>query len=76
MVRHAHANHCDVRITLGEALVVEVADDGIGIAADHRPGVGLASMRERAEELGGTLTAEPLPGAGTCIRAQLPLVAS
>ena len=75
-VRHAHANHCDVRITLGEALVVEVADDGIGIAADHPPGVGLASMRERAEELGGTLTAEPRPGAGTCIRAQLPLVAS
>lgn len=73
--RHARASRCDVRIRLGDALVVEVADDGVGLAMDHQPGVGLSSMRERAEELGGTLTAESGPGCGTRVRARLPLVA-
>ena len=41
------------RASAGE-LRVEVADTGTGLAADRRPGVGLSSMRERAEELGGT----------------------
>jgi len=35
--------------------VLTVVDDGCGIRADARPGVGLVSMRRRAEELGGTL---------------------
>ena len=74
-VRHAGASRCDVSIRLGDELVVEVADDGVGLAADHRQGVGLASMRERAEELGGVLSAEAVAGRGTRVRAQLPLVA-
>ncbi len=72
-VRHAQATRCDVRISLPDALVVEIADDGIGLPDDYRPGVGLISMRERAEELGGTLIAEALPGAGTRLRACLPV---
>ena len=75
VVRHARARRCRVCITLGDDLVVEVTDDGVGLAPDHRQGVGLASMRERAEELGGTLTAEALAGGGTRIRADLPLAA-
>ena len=75
-VRHADANHCDVRITMRDAVVIEITDDGVGLADDHRPGVGLGSMRERAEELGGSLIAEQLGAAGTRIRAELPLVPS
>ncbi|MFN8512546.1 MAG: hypothetical protein U0232_16455 [Thermomicrobiales bacterium] len=50
-----------------------IADDGVGIAAGRRAGVGLASMRERAEELGGTCIIEPNPGGGTRVTARLPL---
>jgi signal transduction histidine kinase len=54
----------------GLTLVVE--DDGAGFDPDHtRVGVGLASMTERAQELGGTLAVEPA-GGGTTLRAWLP----
>ena len=53
--RHSGADRCTVRLTRdGDELHIEVADTGTGLAADRRPGVGLSSMRERAEELGGT----------------------
>lgn len=50
--------------------------DGAGDAgppAGRRAGVGLLSMRERAEELGGRLELRPAPGRGTVVRAELPL---
>jgi signal transduction histidine kinase len=75
VVRHAEASTCSIRIHLDEAahvLVVEVEDDGRGIREDDRAGVGMISMRERTEELGGTCTVRPLAGGGTLIRAVLP----
>ena len=48
-------------------------DDGCGIGADRGTGVGLSSMRERAMELGGTLSVEPATGGGAVVRAALPL---
>ena len=54
--RHAAASSCGVRLQVDEALEVEVRDDGIGLPDGHRPGVGLTSIRERAEELGGSWT--------------------
>jgi len=73
-VRHARAGSCVVRLTReGEALVVVVSDDGRGIATDAPRGVGLGSMAERADELGGTLTVTTRPEiAGTRIEARLP----
>ena len=56
--RHARAQHCLVRLSLGQGLCVEVVDDGCGIADDTRAGVGLASMHERAAELGGACVIE------------------
>ena len=53
-------------------LVVEILDDGVGLTSDFSPGVGLASMQERAEELGGTIDILPRK-LGTHIRARLPL---
>jgi signal transduction histidine kinase len=52
--------------------VVEVRDDGPSDGRDWCAGVGLASMRERAEELGGLLTAAPSPEGGRVL-ARLPL---
>ena len=75
VVRHARASHCSIRIRLDEearALSVEVEDDGRGIRDDDRAGVGMISMRERTEELGGRCTVEPLVGGGTLVRALLP----
>lgn len=73
--RHARARHCEVRVSIGDALSLEVRDDGQGLPEDLRAGVGLASMRERAAELGGTCTIESSPGDGTVVRARLPLPA-
>ena len=83
VVRHANANSCSVRLDLDGPpglLRLEIEDDGsgfgIGAVGMERgaAGVGLSSMRERAEELGGTLVVGPAPGSptGTLVRAELP----
>jgi signal transduction histidine kinase len=73
--RHGGADNCVVNLFLrGPTLIVEVIDDGCGLTDEFRPGVGLASMRERAEELGGTCTVENGKGGGTIVRAHLPVV--
>jgi two-component system, NarL family, sensor kinase len=58
VVRHSGAHACSVRLCRegGRGLVVEVADDGSG-SDGWTAGVGLLAMRERAVELGGSLTA-------------------
>ena len=73
VVRHASARHVRVRLHLTvDGLAVEVADDGVGFRDGHR-GVGIASMRQRAEELGGRLwLAVPTTGSGTVVHALLP----
>ncbi len=72
-VRHAHATDCQASLTLTPTgLSITVTDDGTGLAAANgHHGNGLAIMRERAEELGGTVTitnAAP----GVKVEAQLP----
>jgi signal transduction histidine kinase len=73
VVRHARAQSCAVSLTLSDALDVEISDDGVGLPLARRAGVGLTSMRERTEELGGTCEIESTSGRGTCIRVRLPL---
>lgn len=54
--RHARADAVTVELrVVGRHLVASVRDDGVGIGPDAPAGVGLASMRARAAELGGTL---------------------
>jgi signal transduction histidine kinase len=72
-VRHARATSTRVSIDVGDALEIVVCDDGVGLPADHRAGVGLRSMRERAEELGGTFAVEARAAGGTRVTAHLPL---
>ncbi|TYB38473.1 GAF domain-containing sensor histidine kinase [Micromonospora sp. AP08] len=74
VARHARATTCRVRMALRDGLLrLEVADDGCGLVVPHRDGVGLSSMRERADELGGTFVVEPRSGGGTSVRAELPV---
>jgi len=76
--RHARASRARVRLELrGERLELEIADDGVGLSESHPDGVGLASMRERAEELGGAFFAEAGGASpGTRIRVSLPIAAA
>jgi signal transduction histidine kinase len=74
VVRHAGAHRACVLIRVdGGELVLEVTDDGTGTPAPRDGGVGLGSMRERAEELGGRLEVEGRPGLGTRVVARLPV---
>jgi signal transduction histidine kinase len=76
VIRHAHASECDVRIEMMDAsnvLRIEAEDNGKGLREDRNTGVGLRSMRERAEELGGTLRIESTPGKGLSVTAELPI---
>jgi signal transduction histidine kinase len=77
VIRHAQARHCAIRFSLDEmethqALQIEIQDDGIGLPDTRRAGVGTRSMRERAEELGGTCVIEPVIR-GTRVCVKLPL---
>ena len=77
VVKHARAS--TVQVTLGvdpaapTTLVMEIADDGIGPTwqAQHT-GLGLTSMRDRAERLGGSLRVGAGVDGGTTVRAVLP----
>lgn len=78
VVRHARATRADVLLQLRDARVmVMVEDNGVGFEpeqvrqrGDH---VGLLGLEERAEALGGTLTVESAPGAGTTIVVEVPI---
>jgi len=72
--RHAQARRVRVALRVGgDALALEVADDGRGFDPDRAAGgIGLASMRERMQLCGGTLALETAPGAGTTLRARVP----
>lgn len=73
-VRHAAASRINVCLIGGpEALTVEVADDGRGTLAPRQGGIGLESMRRRAESVGGLLAVHAVPGVGTTVRATLPV---
>lgn len=70
--RHGHADRVHVRMTAPpEGFTVEVVDHGSGMTGVAR-GVGLRSMRQRAEELGGTFDCLDTPGGGVTVRATLP----
>jgi len=71
-VRHARARHCQVSVNYSEAaLAIVVTDDGAGLLNSAGHGHGLAIMRERAEELGGTVAVRD-GSPGVTVEARLP----
>jgi two-component system NarL family sensor kinase len=79
VARHADAEHLRLEVTReGDTTVLAVADDGRGFdperlqAAPLRGHIGLASMAERVDAVGGTFTVGGGPGAGTRVEVRLP----
>jgi signal transduction histidine kinase len=72
--KHAQANCFTVQFQVKQdMLVITIEDDGVGMPKEFRAGVGLRSMRARAQEIGGKLRVEPAQPRGTSIIAKLPL---
>jgi signal transduction histidine kinase len=73
VTKYARASKVRVRVaTGGEFVVVEVSDDGVG-GADTSTGSGLRGLADRVETLGGKLEVVSPTGAGTSLRAEMPL---
>jgi signal transduction histidine kinase len=84
--RHSCASQVAVTVSyMGDLVVLDVQDDGVGFdpaPADEPPtrqaagGFGLTAMRERVEQLGGTLIVESSPGEGTTLVVEIPFLGS
>jgi signal transduction histidine kinase len=80
IMKHANAGHVHLRLsaTAGTVLL-EISDDGTGfdpattVERVGPVGYGLPGMQQRAELLGGQLTAESSPGRGTVVRLRIPI---
>jgi PAS domain S-box-containing protein len=77
VARHAHAESVDIRCGVsGGALVLEVADDGVGIAEGTAGGpgsLGVLGMRERARAIGAEVDIVPRVPRGTAVRLRVPV---
>lgn len=77
ILRHAEAKNLLVRLQrTPQGLALSISDDGLGFAPAADPGRegqrGMAGMRERIDQLGGTLAVTSEPGKGTQIEALFP----
>jgi len=73
VIKHAHASHVNLRLHLAEPYWIEIKDDGRGFNVQQAHGggrLGLASMRERADEIGWETQIQSSPGVGTNIRVE------
>lgn len=73
--RHSHASSVHMALMYDTNKVsLSIADDGCGFDVDQKPkGVGLRSIKERAESVGGTFILESGPGKGTRIEIIIPV---
>jgi PAS domain S-box-containing protein len=77
IAKHSHATEVRVELTRADGdLTLTVSDNGVGFERNKVPdsaGLGLVSMRERMQLIGGEITVESQPGAGTRIHAKAPV---
>jgi two-component system sensor histidine kinase UhpB len=83
--RHAHATRVEIELAYDgsretqpaviQPVVIhaKIRDDGVGIALDAQPGLGLTGMRERVRSLGGRFAFSGAPGGGALIEAFIPV---
>ena len=80
--KHAQANTACVTLSyLGDTVILDVEDDGVGLAQQKTApdgltsgGFGLVAMQERVTQLGGELFVESEPGEGTTLSISLPII--
>ncbi|MBF6095615.1 GAF domain-containing sensor histidine kinase [Nocardia cyriacigeorgica] len=73
VVRHAHASAVSIRLTIGDDVVLEVTDNGVGIPEDPERRSGLANMAARTQQAGGSFSVAPNPTGGTILRWSVPM---
>ncbi len=71
-VRHAKATSLTIKVSVGDDLCIEVADNGVGIAGEITES-GLGNLRRRAQEAGGRFFVENTATGGTRLRWSAPL---
>lgn len=78
VVKHAHASKVEIGIERSPgSCLMSVTDDGTGIAvasntSRRRPGLGMVTMRERVQAVGGTISIDGASGKGTRVQVQVP----
>jgi signal transduction histidine kinase len=80
VAKHAHARHVDIALARnGTHVVMSVSDDGMGFDAAptmasrrRRPGLGMVTMRERTQAVGGQFEIGPAPGRGARVVVRVP----
>jgi signal transduction histidine kinase len=75
-IKHSDARRVWIDLTgEGAAVTLTVGDDGKGFVVDGVPsaGLGLISMRERVESVGGVLEVQPMPASGIRLRVTVPV---
>ncbi len=79
VAKHARARQAVITLERAQSdYVMSIADDGLGMAAipqrpeGQRPGLGLVTMRERAQAVGGRFSVEPVAGGGIRLTVRVP----
>jgi two-component system, NarL family, sensor kinase len=70
--KHSGARRCHLELTTNQMLRLIIADDGHGFNGQYRDGIGIRLMRERVQELGGSLAIDSDTGGGVRVVAELP----
>jgi signal transduction histidine kinase len=76
VLKHAGAGSVEIDAAIMDnKLALSIRDDGKGYILDERPlGLGVTSMLDYAEAVGGICDIKSAPGAGTCVSAVLPVI--
>jgi signal transduction histidine kinase len=73
-LKHANAQNVRVSLHLNDAhVMLRIEDDGIGIPAESKDGLGMRIMQNRAAVIGGKLTIESRQPVGTVVTCTLPV---